>query len=392
MSVHKRSDSGRWQARYTGPDGKERAKDFDRKADATAWVSEQTRKVRINVWTDPASAKVTVGELWPTWLAAKALKPRTRLDYESLWLTCIKPTWGSTPLERITPSGVAGWVTNMTSTRQTPQKRPQAPLGSARKRKAYAVFVQVLDMAVADDRIPRNPARASTGPGRRSGFLPPLTSGKAHRYLTHAEVKKFADEMGEYGPFVLLLAYTGLRWGEAIALRVQDVDPMRGRVRVERAYSDVKGLLVVETPKSHQAREVSVPSFLRDPLSQLMAGKTRPDLLFTAAEGGPLRYSNFRRRVFDPAVKASGLIGLTPHGLRHTAASLAVASGASVKGVQRMLGHADAAMTLNVYADLFDGELDAVAERLDRAFLGAQSDSDLTEPVELVAASQARGA
>src|SRR4029453_19327580 len=82
--------------------------------------------------------------------------------------------------------------------------------------------------------------------------------------------------------------------------------------------------------------------------------------------GEPIRLANWRQRVWDPAVVAAGLTGLTPHDLRHTAASLAIVSGASVKHVQRMLGHKDAAMTLNVYASLFEDDLDDVSNRLER--------------------------
>lgn len=106
-----------------------------------------------------------------------------------------------------------------------------------------------------------------------------------------------------------------------------------------------------------------------------MVGKGRDDLIFTTPLGAPMRHGNFVQRVFNPAVPAAGLERMTPHDLRHTAASLAVASGATVKGVQRMLGHKDAAMTLNVYADLFDDELDSVGSRLDEAASGALADS-----------------
>jgi integrase len=85
--------------------------------------------------------------------------------------------------------------------------------------------------------------------------------------------------------------------------------------------------------------------------------------------------SNFRNRVFDPAAKAAGLLGVPPHVLRHTAASLAVAAGANVKAVQKMLGHASAAMTLDVYSGLFEDDLDAVTERLERAASEARADS-----------------
>jgi integrase len=91
------------------------------------------------------------------------------------------------------------------------------------------------------------------------------------------------------------------------------------------------------------------------------------DLVLTSPEGGVLRSGNFRRRVFDPAATAAGLEDLSPHDLRHTAASLLVASGANVKAVQRMLGHASAAMTLDVYSGLFDDDLGALADRMDLA-------------------------
>jgi integrase len=87
--------------------------------------------------------------------------------------------------------------------------------------------------------------------------------------------------------------------------------------------------------------------------------------VFTAPTGGPLRLRNLRSRVFEPACQEAGLSNLTPHDLRHTAASLAIAAGAQVKAVQRMLGHASAAMTLDVYAGLFEDDLDALADALD---------------------------
>ncbi len=96
-----------------------------------------------------------------------------------------------------------------------------------------------------------------------------------------------------------------------------------------------------------------------------LAGRDAADLVFTTLTGQPLRNRNARRAWFDRAAEAIGEPDLTPHGLRHTAASLAVSAGANVKAVQRMLGHASAAMTLDRYADLFDDDLDAVADRLD---------------------------
>jgi integrase len=91
------------------------------------------------------------------------------------------------------------------------------------------------------------------------------------------------------------------------------------------------------------------------------------DLVFTSPGGAALRVANWRRHCFDRAATEAGLEGLVPHELRHTAASLAIASGASVLAVQRMLGHASATLTLDRYGHLFGDELDAVSEKLDRA-------------------------
>ena len=123
--------------------------------------------------------------------------------------------------------------------------------------------------------------------------------------------------------------------------------------------------MIWSTPKTHQSRDVPIPRSLIDALIAQAASKKAEDVLFSSPNGEPIRLANWRQRVWDPAVTAAGLTGFTPHDLRHTAASLAIASGASVKHVQRMLGHKDAAMTLNVYASLFEDDLDDVSNRLD---------------------------
>ena len=138
------------------------------------------------------------------------------------------------------------------------------------------------------------------------------------------------------------LAYTGLRWGEMAALRVQDFEMLRRRVNVSRFVTESGGL-AWSTPKSWERRSVPFPAALAQELAELMVGKGRDDLVFTDQRGGVLRNSNWRARVFRPAVakcqKADQTFPtITPHDLRHTAASLAVSAQANVKAVQRMLG------------------------------------------------------
>jgi integrase len=122
---------------------------------------------------------------------------------------------------------------------------------------------------------------------------------------------------------------------------------------------------VFGTPKGHERREVPIPTFLLDELAAHVEGRGRDDLVFAGTRGGgALRGPVFRRAAFDRAAASIGLKGLHPHELRHTAASLAIASGADVKVVQQMLGHASAAMTLDQYGHLFGDRLDDVADRM----------------------------
>ncbi len=175
---------------------------------------------------------------------------------------------------------------------------------------------------------------------------------------------------------ILVLAYTGLRWGEATALRLRDVDTVRRRLSVHQNAVNVNGTIHVGTPKTHQARTVPYPAFLGPLFVELMANtagrpRRRSDLLF----GNGLDYMrspDSRRGWFVSAVRKSQASDntfpqITMHDLRHTAASLAISAGANVKAIQRMLGHASAAMTLDTYADLFDDDLDLVADALDDA-------------------------
>jgi integrase len=159
------------------------------------------------------------------------------------------------------------------------------------------------------------------------------------------------------------------------ALRVQDFDMLRRRVNVSRSVTEFNGL-VWSTPKTHERRSVPFPAALADGLSALMVGKGRDALVFTTPGGDVLRVSSWRKRFFAPAVATcqkadDSFPTITPHDLRHSAASLAVSAGANVKAIQRMLGHARASMTLDVYADLFDDDLDDVADSLDVAIRSA---------------------
>ena len=164
-----------------------------------------------------------------------------------------------------------------------------------------------------------------------------------------------------------MLAYPDLRWGEATGLRVGDLDMLRRRATICENAVEVGSEIIVGTTKGHKLRNVPLPDFLLPSLARQCEGRERDDLLFPGDDGGYLTRPHAGSGWFDKAVTASGVPRTTPHDLRHTAASLAVSAGANVKAVQKMLGHASAAMTLDIYTDLFDDDLEAVATALDKA-------------------------
>jgi integrase len=158
--------------------------------------------------------------------------------------------------------------------------------------------------------------------------------------------------------------------GEATGLRVRSLNKLRSRFVIEENAVMIAYEIHVGTPKTHEKRSVPYPERLAPMIEQACAGKGPEGLLcgdgvnHMRNSGSKGWFANAIRRAqeFDLSIPR-----LTPHDLRHTAGSLAISSGANVKAVQRMLGHASAAMTLDTYADLFDDDLDAVASRLNDA-------------------------
>jgi len=175
--------------------------------------------------------------------------------------------------------------------------------------------------------------------------------------LTHDEVAQLARACGDlagrvYELLVLVLAYGGLRFSEAAALRVKDVLPDRCRIIVAESATEVEGRIEWGDTKTHAQRTVALDEGLIDLLVEHVEGKPPDALLFPSRRGGVLWNNNFRRDVFDRARTKVSLEWVTPKVLRNTAASLAISDGANPKVVQRQLGHASAAVTLDIYATL----------------------------------------
>lgn len=356
-SVHsyavKSDTKPRYMVMYRDPSHKQVMKrGFTRKADADQYLRSVEVSKDRGEYVDPSDARATIATIGEGWLLAResVMKPSSYRAVDSAWRVHVRDRWGAREVGAIRHSEVQTWVSTLSKT-----------MSATTVLRSYGVLAAILDVAVKDRRVTRNVARDVTLPRKRS---------KGKTYLTHAQVQTLAAG-SRYPMLVLFLAYTGLRWGEATGLRVKHIDPMRRRVNVQENAVMVGTLIEVGTPKTHETRSVPYPRFLTDDIGTAMKGKGRNDLLFGDGQFH-MRLPNSRDGWFAAAVKRVQAVDedfprVTPHDLRHTAASLAISAGANVKAVQRMLGHASAAMTLDVYGDLFDDDLDAVADALDHA-------------------------
>lgn len=375
--------SGRWQARYTGPDGAEHRAPttFQTKGDATAWLSREQAAVVESRWKPaapetPEDAPTFAAYVGP-WLATRrtprgdALKPRTANEYRKL-IGLPKPGestdapsgtllahWGSVAMDEVTPAAVRDWWAGLGV--GTPSQRAHL----------YTCLRAILNSAVADGHLAANPCTLrGAGSVKRARHIEPATDDE----MTALE--------GAMPPrlslAVPLLAWLTLRYGELVALRRRDVvirtkgGKATALVRVQRAVTWVDGQPIVGAPKSQDGvRDLAVPAHLVEPLRAHLAAHTEPGrdaLLFPAAKGGPLNHGTFTRH-WNTARKAAGRPDLRIHDLRHTGATRYARLGASTKELMHRLGDATPGMALYYQhaAAARDAELaDALSAALNR--------------------------
>lgn len=338
-----------YMVRYRKPDNAQTKKrGFRTKRDAERWASKVEVDKMTGEYVAPVLGRVTVAELAGDWLGRKqqTTAPSHHRTLESAWRTHVAQRWGSVSLADIDVVGVEAWIAGMVTN----------GAGATTVLRAHGVLSGILAAAVKAKRLAVNPAKGVENLPRKMA--------RRHVYLSADDVYRLADESGDHRALVLLLAYCGIRWGEAIALRVFDVDFLRRRLSVSENAVQLGVHHAVGPTKGRKARSVPVPAFVLDELSVECRGKAPGELVFAALGGGYLPRPKSATGWFQAAVKRAGIQAITPHDLRHSCASLAVSAGVNVLALQRMLGHTSAKMTLDTYADLFDDDLDAVAASL----------------------------
>lgn len=351
--------SGRYQARYRDHAGAAHTapETFATKSGADRYLAAIETDMLRGTWRDRSLGEILLKDWAEQFMETKAiLKPKTRASYVSLLNSRITPEFGNRSLASIRTSDVRRWQAAMTT----------AALSASRRRQALLLLSQIMEAAVVDGRILVNPC----GPVTRPKLPAPVQD-----YLTADELDALAGAIKpEYKLLVYLLGYGGLRWGELAGLRRASCDLLHGRLVITEALAEVSGQLYWGDTKTHQQRSVSLPAFVVEMLESHLqsVGADSDALVFTSPSGQPLRYSNFYRREWLPAVERADLRRRGTHIGRRTAATLLLTQGADVKDVQAQLGHKDATMTLNVYCAPFEGKRDEIAARLDRAWRRAR--------------------
>ena len=380
MSVEKvhRANGDVWRVRWRDEAGAPHSRVIGRKTDALAFDEELKRAKRLgNVVpiksTEPAETLAEFAKTWwNNYVIARPLARHTQLAYASMLDVHIIPSIGDLRLPDVTAETI--W--------QLKAEMAKNAVGDAATRKTLVVLQSMLQRAVEWKRIDSNPAKLVKKPSQ--------TRTRAIRPLAPTDVEKIRKALLDDGndlnaTLIAVLAYAGLRPGEALGLRWHDI--RENTLLVERSVAFGK----LKTTKTGKSRTVNLLKPLAETLESWKRVTTRSqptDLIFPSPDGSPWnldRVNNWRGRTFADAVKAAGLPAMRPYDLRHSYVSLMIDQGATVVEVASQAGH-NPTMALDTYAHLFNehqaGNNKPAAERIReaRAELGVSEVSVLCPP------------
>ncbi len=302
-------------------------------------------------------------EYYKQWIAAKemALTPDTLISYQHTFLNHILPYLGEVRLDDIKPRDIQAWISCLSKTVSPSTKKKLSP--STIKR-AYRYYCSCQHHAFNTGVTQNNPCR---------GIILPRQHHQEMDFLKPDEIRVLLDAAPEPEQTLFaVLAYSGLRLGEALSLRWKDIDFGMGAIRVERAYTYHGG---ISNPKTKSSRRAVTLLPILAEILEAKCGKP-DDFLYSKSRNPtarkPVDPAN-ARKVFERSLEAAGLKHVTMHSLRHTFATVLLASGASIKALQRALGHASASMTLNTYSHFIEESMTEPARRASALFQGIQS-------------------
>jgi integrase len=307
----------------------------------------------------PGGGRMSLGEWVEAWYPSyrAGLKPSGQISSEVMLRLHIVGELGHLPIEDIDQLVVQRWLATLL--RGRPGRKA---LSSKSVRNNHGMLHTVMGAAVKQRLIRANPCTDSVLPERVDFEMRFLTEPEAGRLLAAAPE--------HWRPLVAVLLGTGLRWGEAIGLKVKTVDLLAGHLRVVEQLQELPTTaeMVWVSPKSRMARRtVPLPAYVKDALVPLVAGRDRDAAVFTAVRGGLVRYRHFGAKVWRPLTIRAGLQGLRIHDLRHTHAAWLISAGRPLTAIQRRLGHASIAVTSDRYGHLLPEVDVGIIEALDLA-------------------------
>lgn len=378
---------------YRDGDGRQRWESFTTKNAARR--AKRARQTAVDTGQHRPPCKLALAEYAEGWFEtyqgrSGGIRERTRQDNRRDAVRYVLPFLGARRVTAIRRGDVAAFIAWLTDDAAQAQRheaenvqrngraplRDPGPMRDATVRRVLAVLSALMQSAVLDDLRPDNPVSRAVKPKRDP--MPDPSDEDAEdkvKALTRSELAVFLDLVRpDWRPFFRLLAATGLRVGEALALDVAHLrlDGARPHVRVRRALGAERRAgvltLVLGPPKTrHGHRDVPLPLALADELRAHVARLPEAHpvwgrLAFPSETGTPARYENLHRRVLAPAMAEAGVEWAGFHCLRHTFASLHIEAGTNVVKLSKLLGHHAPSFTLDVYSHMLD---DGVGEPLD---------------------------
>lgn len=348
MAHIRKLKSGRWQATVRHPSGQRFSKSDPLKRVVSEWAAEVEARMRRGDFIDPAAGKMRLVDWWDKWSATRRVEAATVAKNASHWRVHVQPAFGNWPLATIKSWDVERWVSEMVAAR----------VGPPTVASSLDLLTQMLNAAVKHQLIGANPA---------SLVKAPTVPKHKDRFLTHEEADRLLEEFdGINRLFVEVLLGTGLRWEEATGLDGRHVNFLRKTIAVEQAQ-DRNG--EIKPPKTAAGyRDVPLSAELTEGLSRHVVNLAKP--VFQQPNGKRFDYSNWRARVWVPAVQRANLGDPQPtlHDCRHTYASWLGEQGMSPQDLAALLGHSDWRMVqryVHSSTARFDRAREALKPRLD---------------------------
>jgi integrase len=343
MSIHKiNGKTGiRYRVKLRDPNGQQFSKTFKTKAEASSYQVTQVNAMQRGSWVDIRRTSITFKQLSDDWINGNTQKRQRSLDRDLAILTLhVLPQLGNQKISHIKKTDIQslvnGWIKHGLKPRTV--------------RRQLAVIKAILQRAVDDEILVKNPATGTKYPKPEAVDQHPLTSDEARTLL--ASIDPF------YKPLLCIAMTTGLRWSELAGLQIHDVELMSKTpvLHVNRGlHTSSKGVSFEEPKSSAGKRTIPLAKIQVDIIASHIAETKRTmahgdEPLFVSPKGLAMNYSNFRNRVFVPALEKSGIPKTRIHDLRRTTATILFAGKIDFKTIELIMGHSDIRMTLSAYA------------------------------------------